>query len=63
MLARVKTKWVYLVIGALLLFLILIPFDWFLGQYTVLMIFIGINTMVTVGLCLLLGYTGQVSLG
>jgi len=63
MLARVKSKWTYLVIAALLLFLILIPFDWFLGQYTTLMIFIGISTMVTVGLCLLMGYTGQVSLG
>ena len=63
MLASVKSNWAYLVIGALLTFLILIPFDWFLGQYTVLMIFIGLFTMVTVGLCLLLGYTGQVSLG
>ncbi len=63
MLAMVKGKWVYLVIAALLLFLILIPFDWFLGHYTTLMIFIGISTMVTVGLCLLMGYTGQVSLG
>jgi len=63
MLARVKSKWTYFVTAALLLFLILIPFDWFLGQYTVLMIFIGLFTMVTVGLCLLLGYTGQVSLG
>ncbi|TFH49987.1 MAG: branched-chain amino acid ABC transporter permease, partial [Methanothrix sp.] len=43
--------------------LILIPFKWFLGQYTSIMIFIGISTMVTVGLCLLMGYTGQVSLG
>ena len=63
MLAMVKGKWVYLVIAALLAFLILIPFDWFLGHYTTLMIFIGISTMVTVGLCLLMGYTGQVSLG
>ena len=63
MLARAKSKWPYLVVAALLAFLILIPFDWFLGQYTSLMIFIGIHTMVTVGLCLLLGYTGQVSLG
>jgi len=63
MLAMVKRKWTYLVIAALLAFLILIPFDWSLGQYTVLMIFIGIHTMVTVGMCLLLGYTGQVSLG
>ena len=63
MLATVKGKWVYLVIATLLVFLILLPFDWFLGHYTTLMIFIGISTMVTVGLCLLMGYTGQVSLG
>ena len=63
MLSRLTTRWPYLIVATLLLFLILIPFDWFLGQYTSLMIFIGINTMVTVGLCLLLGYTGQVSLG
>jgi len=63
MIARAKSKWPYLVATPLLVFLILIPFDWFLGQYTSLMIFIGIHTMVTVGLCLLLGYTGQVSLG
>jgi len=59
----VKSNWTFLAIAALLLFLILIPFDWFLGQYTTLMIFIGISTIVTVGLCLLMGYTGQVSLG
>lgn len=63
MLAMVKSNWTFLAIAALLLFLILIPFDWFLGQYTTLMIFIGISTIVTVGLCLLMGYTGQVSLG
>lgn len=63
MLAMVKSNWTSLAIAALLLFLILIPFDWFLGQYTTLMIFIGISTIVTVGLCLLMGYTGQVSLG
>lgn len=63
MVARIKVKWTYLTIAALLTFLILIPFDWFLGQYTTLMIFIGIYTLITVGLCLLLGYTGQVSLG
>ncbi len=61
--AMARPKWQYLVVAALLLFLVLIPFDWFLGQYTSLMIFIGINTIVTVGLCLLMGYTGQVSLG
>jgi branched-chain amino acid transport system permease protein len=63
MLAKVKSKWTYFAIAALLLFLILLPFDWFLGHYTGLAIFIGISTMVTVGLCLLIGYTGQVSLG
>ena len=63
MLAMVKSHWTLLATAALLLFLILIPFDWFLGQYTTLMIFIGISAIVTVGLCLLMGYTGQVSLG
>jgi branched-chain amino acid transport system permease protein len=63
MLARLKSKWIYLPIAALLAFLILIPFEWFFAQYTTLMIFIGIYTIVTVGLCLLMGYTGQVSLG
>ena len=33
------------------------------SYYTSLMIVVGIHTMVTVGLCLLLGYAGQVSLG
>jgi branched-chain amino acid transport system permease protein len=60
MLPWIKKKWVYLVVIALL---IIIPFDWFLGKYNTLLIFIGLNTMVTVGLCLLMGYTGQVSLG
>ncbi len=63
MFARLKSKWIYLAILVLLAFLILIPFDWFLGQYTTLTIFIGIYAIVTVGLCLLMGYTGQVSLG
>jgi len=63
MIARLKSKWAYLPIIVLLAFLALIPFDWFLGHYTTLMIFIGIYTIVTVGLCLLMGYTGQVSLG
>ncbi len=60
MLQQLKKKWVYLVAAVLL---IIIPFDWFLGKYNTLLIFIGLNTMVTVGLCLLMGYTGQVSLG
>ncbi len=58
-----RLKWYYPIIGALVALLIVMPFDWFPGHYTTLMIFIAINTMVTVGLCLLLGYTGQVSLG
>lgn len=63
MIAKLKRNWLCLAIAPLLVFFILIPFDWFLGQYTTLMIFIGIYTIVTVGLCLLMGYTGQVSLG
>jgi branched-chain amino acid transport system permease protein len=63
MLSRLTSRWSYLAIAALLALLILVPFNWFLGQYTTLMIFIGIYTIVTVGLCLLMGYTGQVSLG
>ena len=63
MLDRVRGKAAYLVIAALLLLLLLLPFEWFLAKYTTLMIFIGLNTMVTVGLCLLMGFTGQVSLG
>jgi len=63
MLARLKSNWSYLAIASLFVVLILAPFHWFLGQYTTLMIFIGIYTIVTVGLCLLMGYTGQVSLG
>jgi branched-chain amino acid transport system permease protein len=63
MLARLKSSWSYLVIAALVVALILAPFHWFLGQYNTLMIIIGIYTIVTVGLCLLMGYTGQVSLG
>ncbi len=63
MLASLKRNWSYLAITGVIAFFMLIPFDWFLGQYTTLMIFIGIYTIVTVGLCLLMGYTGQVSLG
>jgi len=48
--------------GASLVLLAAIPW---LGNayYTSLAIVIGIHTLVTVGLCLLMGYTGQVSLG
>ena len=63
MFAWLQKKYNYLLIALLLLFLVILPFDWFLGKYTTLFIFIGINAIVTVGLCLLMGYTGQVSLG
>ena len=58
-----KNKWTYLAFGALLILLAIVPFHPKLDDYTMLMTFIAINTMVTVGLCLLMGYTGQVSLG
>jgi branched-chain amino acid transport system permease protein len=58
-----KNKWPYLALGALLALLAVVPFHPTLDDYTMLMMFIAINTMVTVGLCLLMGYTGQVSLG
>ena len=58
-----KNKWSYLATVAFLILLILLPSQWFLGQKTFLLTLIGISTIVTVGLCLLMGYTGQVSLG
>ncbi len=57
-----KNLWSLLAAAALLLLLILLP-TVLLEQKTSLLILIGIYTMVTVGLCLLMGYTGQVSLG
>ncbi|MFO8009783.1 MAG: branched-chain amino acid ABC transporter permease [Dehalococcoidia bacterium] len=63
MLIAKKLKWRYLLLAAALAFMALLPFDWFFGQYKQLAIMIGLYTMVTVGLCLLMGYTGQVSLG
>jgi branched-chain amino acid transport system permease protein len=58
-----KNKWTYLAFGALLVLLAIVPFTPRLDDYTMLLTFIAINAMVTVGLCLLMGYTGQVSLG
>jgi len=58
-----RNKWAYLALGALLILLAIVPFTPRLDDYTMLMTFIAINTLVTVGLCLLMGYTGQVSLG
>jgi branched-chain amino acid transport system permease protein len=62
-LAKLKARWGYLAVAVLFVLLVLVPFDWFLGDYTALMILVGIHTMVTVGLCLVMGYTGQVCLG
>lgn len=58
-----RKRWPYLLAAVLLLVFLLVPQISFLKGYTSLLIFIGIYTMVTLGLCLLMGYTGQVSLG
>ncbi len=58
-----RNKWTLLAYAALLGLLIIVPLSPVLDKYTLLMTFIAINSMVTVGLCLLMGYTGQVSLG
>ncbi|MDO8491990.1 MAG: branched-chain amino acid ABC transporter permease [Dehalococcoidia bacterium] len=62
MLALVRRRPKQLAIAALIVVLAIVPF---LGNayYTSVLIIIGINAMVAVGLCLLMGYTGQVSLG
>lgn len=62
MLALVRGREKKLAIAALMVLLAIVPL---LGNayYTSVLIVIGIWAMVTVGLCLLLGYTGQVSLG
>ena len=57
-----KNKWLYLAAAAFVLILILLPTQ-LLVQKTNVLTLIGIYTMVTVGLCLLMGYTGQASLG
>ncbi len=60
---RILKRWRLLLIPVVIAFMALVPFDWFLGQYKYLGTVIGISTIVTVGLCLFMGYTGQVSLG
>ena len=57
-----KNRWSYLAAAAFLLLLVLLPTQ-LLAEKTSILILIGIYSMVTVGLCLLMGYTGQVSLG
>ncbi len=50
------------VIWTFVMFMAVIP--WIPGHhYTSLLVIIGIHTLLTVGLCLLMGYAGQVSLG
>lgn len=60
---KIISRWRLLLIPVVITFLALVPFDWFLGQYKYLGSVIGLSTIVTVGLCLFMGYTGQVSLG
>ena len=63
MLRNILSRWRLLLIPVLIILMCLVPFDWFLGQYKYLGTVIGLSTIVTVGLCLFMGYTGQVSLG
>lgn len=60
---QLVSRWRLLLIPVVVAFMVLVPFDWFLGDYKYLGTVIGISTIVTVGLCLFMGYTGQVSLG
>ncbi len=59
----ITKNWSRYVLATIAIFIVLVPFEWCLGRYTELAINIGLSTMVTVGLCMLMGYTGQVSLG
>ncbi|MHB1133129.1 MAG: branched-chain amino acid ABC transporter permease [Chloroflexota bacterium] len=62
MLIRSKRSGQWLLIGALVAALLVLP--WVTNPYvTSLLVVIGIHTIVTVGLCLLMGYAGQASLG
>ena len=60
---KILSRWRLLFIPLIIAFVALVPFDWFLGQYKYLGTIIGLSTIVTVGLCLFMGYTGQISLG
>jgi len=55
-------KWQYLIIALIAAGLILLPFSGDI-YYTSIMVIIAIYSMLTIGLCLLMGYTGQISLG
>jgi branched-chain amino acid transport system permease protein len=58
-----KNKWSCLAVAGVVLLLILLPSEFLLGQKISLLTMVGIYSIVTVGLCLLMGYTGQVALG
>ena len=60
---KIVSRWRLIFIPLIITLMALVPFDWFLGEYKYLGTVIGLSTMVTVGLCLFMGYTGQVSLG
>jgi branched-chain amino acid transport system permease protein len=53
----------YWALGLLMLLLALLPVFVRSPYLLTIMIFIGLNTILTVGLCLLMGYAGQISLG
>src|SRR4030042_984797 len=55
-------RWQYALLALVFAGLVLLPFS---GDvyYTSIFIFIAIHSMLVIGLCLLMGYTGQVSLG
>ncbi|MFH0847758.1 MAG: branched-chain amino acid ABC transporter permease [Chloroflexota bacterium] len=57
-----RGRWDFAAIALGLVLLLALPFL-LNPYYTSIAIFVGIYTIVTVGLCLLMGYTGQVSLG
>ena len=65
-LRRPKTKTILHLTGfGLGLFLLPVLAQWFrlVEHYMDVMVFVGIYSMVTMGLCLLMGYAGQISLG
>ena len=55
---KIYSGWAAVAVG--LAFLpVLLPSNYYLG----IMIFIGLNALAAMGLCLLMGYAGQISLG
>jgi len=53
----------YWALGLLVLLLVLLPVFGCSPYLLTIMIFIGLYTIITIGLCLLMGYAGQISLG